>query len=420
VLRRNLASSILDALAASPVVYVQGPRHSGKTTVVRSLVESGTAGRYLTLDDAGVLSAAGEDPDGFVAGLRGPVVLDEVQKVPELFSAIKAEVDRAPRAGRFLLSGSADVRLLPRAYKSLQERMEVIRLWPLSQGEIDETEEGFVDALYQDTLPLPATAAEDETGLLSRVLRGGYPEVVGLHSSEHRRAWFASYVTTVLHHEIRGLARIEGLPSLLRLITRVAARSGSLANFAELSRGTEIPQTTLKRYMTLLETTLLVPPLPAWSGGHARRLVKSSKLLLCDTGLMGHLLELSPERLQRDPSLLGPLLVTFVAMELRKQRSWSRTRARLTHFRTHGGSEVDLLLEDGSGRIVAIDVKASATARPEDLKGLRGLGESLPHRIHRGVLLYMGWEPITFGPRLHALPIGMLWQLGSRPMGGVA
>jgi predicted AAA+ superfamily ATPase len=414
VLRRNITDSLLEALADTPVVFLEGPRQSGKTTLVRWLAENVHSARYLTLDDDGVLSAAIEDPSGFLGGLDEAVVLDEVQRAPQLFPALKAQVDLDRTPGRFLLTGSANALLLPEVAEYLVGRMEILTLWPFSVGEFEGVAEGFVDAVFKQRLLRPRSMPEDDRGLLARLFEGGYPEVLTRSSARRRSAWFASYVTTILRRDVRELSRVEGLTALPRLLTLLAARSAQLLNYSEISRSLAIPQSTLKRYMALLETTMLVHAIPAWSGNLSRRLVKSPKLYLTDAGLMAHLLGLTSKRLEQEPTLTGPLLETFVVMEVRKQLGWARTRASLYHLRTHAGAEVDLVLEDESGRLVGVEVKASATVRGQDFKGLRSLALALPGRFHRGVVLYTGSEVIPFGRRLHAMPVQFLWRLGTR------
>ena len=412
---RNVTEVLLSALQDSPVVFLSGARQTGKSTLARWLTGTHYPARYITLDDATVLAAAQADPAGFIVGLEGPVVLDEVQRVPELFLAIKAAVDRDRRPGQFLLTGSADVLLLPRLSEFLVGRMEIITLWPFSQGELDGVVEGFVDTVFADDFSPVSTQKNRSMDLIERVVTGGYPEAVARSDSDRRRAWFNSYVTTLLHRDVRDLANIEHLDALPRLLSLLAARATSLLNYAELSRSLGLPQTTLKRYLTLLKTTFLVQFLPAWSANLGKRLVKSPKLLLIDAGLMIHLLGIDSQALRSRPELLGPVLENFVAMELKKQITWSRVQPGIYHFRTGTGQEVDIVLEDASGRVVGIEVKASATVRSQDFKGLRYLADLLGDRFLRGIVLYTGDQHVPFGANLHALPISSLWELNARP-----
>ena len=412
---RHTTPALEAALADTPVVLVIGPRQAGKTTLCR-LVADRRGARLLSLDDAATLAAANADAAGFIAALDGPVVLDEIQKAPALLPAIKLVVDRRREPGRFLLTGSADVLALPRISESLAGRMEVLTLWPLSQGELAGYREGFIDALFAAAKPQLGATSEARADVVNRALRGGFPEAVERRDPERRRAWFRSYVTTMLERDVRDLGQIEGLTDLPRLLNLLAARSASLLNIAELSRSIGLPQTTLARYLTLLERAFLVRRLPAWAGSRARRSVKTPRVWIPDTGLLGHLAGLTPTRLVEEPTAVGPLLETFVASELAKQLGWSRTRAELFHFRTHGGIEVDLVLEADDGRLAGVEVKSAATVGVGDLKGLKAFREVAGKRFHRGVVLYTGREALPFGSDLWALPVSALWQLGARPV----
>ncbi len=409
---RHLAAEIAVAFQDTPVVFLNGARQTGKSTLARELIVQGERARYLTLDDAAALSAARDDPTGFIAGFDGPVVLDEVQRAPNLFLAMKAAVDRSRKPGRFLLTGSADVLLLPRVADSLAGRMEIFTLWPLSQGELTDVNESFVDLLFLKSRPHPVRDEQDRRTLLARVLRGGYPVVQQRETEARRRAWFDSYITTILQRDIREISEIEDLTLLPRLLALLASRSCTLLNFADLSRSIAIPQTTLKRYFTLLETTFLVRLLNPWSVNIGKRIVKAPKVYLNDTGLMTHLLGLDHSRLQFDTAIVGPLLENFALMELRKQIAWSRTRPQIFHFRTHTGEEVDILLENAAGEIVGVEVKATASVGASDFKGLRVLAEAAGSRFRRGVVLYTGVETVPFAKNLHAMPISSLWQAG--------
>ena len=414
MIRRNISTALQEALGDNPVVLLHGARQTGKSTLAQWLASGEHPARYLTLDDAAVLAAARGDPAGFIAGLEGPVVLDEIQRAPDLFLAIKAAVDRDRGPGRFLLTGSANVMLLPQLSESLAGRMEVLTLWPLSQGEIEGVKEGFIDAVFSDSLPVKIKNQENLSELIARLLRGGYPVVHGRISEARQKAWFGSYVTTILQRDVRDLANIEGITALPRLLSLLAARATSLLNLSELSRSIAMPQTTLKRYLALLEATFLIQTRPAWSSNLGKRLVKAPKLVLCDTGLMSHLLGSSKKQLTADTNLLGPLMENFVVMELQKQAAWSQVQPRLFHFRTQTGQEVDLVLEDSAGHVVGIEVKVAATVSTQDFKGLRALAELTGRRFHRGVVLYTGTESVPFGPRLHALPVSALWNTGAR------
>ena len=404
---RHSIVGLREALGDTPVVYLQGARQTGKSTLAKSFAEQRSAS-YLTLDTAAVLAAATDDPDGFVAGLPRPAVIDEAQRAPALALAIKAAVDADRRPGQFLLTGSASVMSLPELAESLAGRMELHTLWPLSQGEIEGVRETFVDRLFEADMSL-ATVPNAEGEAVDRLCAGGYPEARGRRSGRRRGAWYDAYIDAILQRDVRELANIDRLLDMPRLLGLLATRTGQLINHADLARTLGLPQTTLKRYMALLEATFLVRRLPAWFTNVGKRLVKAPKLMLVDTGLLAHLLDADAARLRRDRTLLGRVLENFVAMEVVKQLSWSERRCRLFHFRTEGGAEVDLVIEARDGRLVGVEVKSTATLRSQHFNGLKALAEQAGDRFAHGVAVYLGTEVVPFGPNLHGLPLGQVW-----------
>ena len=412
MLRRHLIDRLLDGLADTPAVLVNGARQTGKSTLVQSAELAGQNRQYLTFDDPGILAAAKRDPNGFVAGLNMPVTLDEVQHVPEIFPVIKATIDRKRQPGQFLLTGSANVMLLPKLSESLAGRMEVLTLWPFSQGEIHGVHESFVDTLFSQN-PVgwtgkTATVWRDE--LLETVLAGGYPLAVARQSAARRDAWFQSYVMTMLQRDIRDLANIADVTAVPRLLSMVAARAGGLLNFADLSRSVALPQTTLKRYFALLEGTFLVQLLRPWARNLGKRIIQTPKVYLNDTGLLAYLLGATVDRLKAEGNLAGGVLENFVLMELRKQSTWSTTQPELFYWRTASGQEVDVVLEDRAGRVVGVEVKAAATLSSNDVRGLQALATAAGKHWVRGVVLYAGTEVIPFSANLHGVPISRLWS----------
>lgn len=404
---------MLEALDDTPVILINGARQTGKSTLAKQITEDAYPARYLTFDDATILAAAHADPEGFIRSLDGPVVIDEVQRAPGLFRAIKAEVDRNRRPGRFLLTGSADVLLLPDLSDSLAGRMEVLTLWPFSQGELEGRKDRFVDTLFADELPRfvpPPDEPDQNSDISERILRGGFPEIVTRSSAKRRGAWFNAYITTILQRDVRDLANIERLTQMPRLLRLLATRSMALLNYSEVSRSSGLPQTTLQRYMTLLEMTFLVQLLPPWHANIGKRLVKSPKVMLADTGLGAHLVGLMGGDSLTGAHLYGALLENFIAMELRKQTTWSGRRPALHHFRLHTGQEIDLVLEDAKEILVGVEVKASTSVSTGDFNGLRALRDARSDTFQRGVVLYGGDEVVGFEPDLHAIPLQALWR----------
>jgi len=412
---RHISPLLAEALTDTPVVMLNGARQSGKSTLVQSLAASSglpevRLRQYLTLDDAVVLNAAKSDPAGFINGLAGPVTLDEVQRAPELFLAIKAAVDRDRQPGRFLLTGSADVLLLPGIADSLAGRVEILSLWPLSCAELADSA-GFnrADWLFQGDLTALSIAPCDRDDLMGRLLAGGFPDAVTRHNPRRRAAWFDSYVQSILQRDVRDLANIEQLTEIPNLLQLLATRSATLLNFAELSRSCSLPQSTLKRYFALLEMLFLVVRLPSWERNAGKRLVKAPKVFLPDAGLLCHFMGETPDSLAAKAGLPGRVVETFVLAELLKHVAFSAQRLSLWHYRTQTHIEVDFILENRMGQLAGIEVKASTTVDGKDFKGLRHLQETEPDTFMRGFVLYAGRELVPFGEKLWAVPLSMWW-----------
>ena len=378
--KRRLIPLVKEAQKDTPAIIISGARQTGKSTLSKRLIGPSFDAQYLSFDNSNTLSNAKLDPVGFIEGLQGPVVLDEIQRVPELFLTIKHAIDRNRKPGQFLLTGSANVLSLPKLGDSLTGRIQSFELWPLSQDEIEGNESNFLQNVF-DEKPIRKIRHIKRNELLKRIFQGGYPEAI-TRKGERQEAWFESYIAT---------------------------RSATLLNLSDIANSTDIPYVTLNRYMEVLEATYLIQLVPAWSSNLGLRLVKAPKLLINDTGLLSSILGINKDRLFKDPNLFGSLLETFVGMELRKLISYSRERVSLFHYRTLSRHEVDFLLEKRNGDLIGIEVKASSSISHNDLKGLKNLAESTKKRFKRGIVLYGGEEVLPLGERLIALPLSALW-----------
>lgn len=406
-IERAIEPRLLAALGDTPAVMLVGPRQAGKSTLVQGLAAGPHPARYITLDDLRTLEAARRDPVGLIESAEGPLVIDEIQRAPDLLLPIKAAIDRDRRPGRFILTGSAQVMLLPKVSESLAGRVEVHTLWPFSQAEIEGVGSEIVDRLLNGSSQAAAPATPRRE-LVERIVRGGFPEAVA-RDPERREQWLAAYLTAIVQRDLRDLANIERLAEVPAVLASLAARVRAPLNKTDVSSSVGIPRTSLDRYLTLLEHVFLVRRLPAWHTNRIKQIAKAPKLLVSDSALLAHLLRADRERLAGDETLLGNVLECFVGMELAKQLSASKTRASLLHMRTAQGAEVDFVLEGAGGRVAGVEVKAAATVRGEDFKHLATLRDRLGERFARGVVLYPGGERLPFGERLEAWPLATLW-----------
>lgn len=401
---RHARARVQAALADTPIVFLAGPRQSGKSTLVRQLC--GRSRRYLTFDDPTLLAAAQSDPMGFLAGLDGDVAIDEVQRAPDLYVPLKASVDRNRRPGRFLLTGSANAMMLPRLSDALVGRMDISTLYPLSEAEI-EGRAPIIDAWFSRK---PLSRSSSSVSSWERALRGGFPEARSRKTIARRQAWFDSYVATVLLRDVKDLAAIDSAGALPRLFAIACARATGLVNHADLARDAGMPPSTLARYLALLEMVFLVETTAPWFANVGKRLVKAPRLHIIDSGLLCHALGIGDLRALSRAPRRGAVLQNFVAMEILKQAEASKTRPRLLHFRSHDGAEVDVVLEDARGRIIGIEIKSSATLGSSDLAGLRALSELTKDKFVRGIVLYGGEDPLPLDRKIDAAPISALWS----------
>lgn len=405
---RLLGRRVRAALADTPVVLIHGPRQCGKSTLARMVGER-RGYRYVSFDEDAVRSAALQDPTGFVAELPNRVILDEVQRVPALFTALKVAVDRRRVPGRFILTGSANVLLVPSLADSLAGRMGILRLHPFAQVEMARKSSRFLESLFEGSF---RTRLADRLGLelAERIVVGGYPAAVARRMPARRSAWYRDYVETEIQRDVRDLSRIRSLDSLPRLLTLAAGHTARLINISDLAGPFHLTRQTIHDHIVLLEALFLIRRLPSWHNNQLSRLVKTPKLHFGDTGVGCALLGMDAATLHRERGVYGAMLETFVFQELERQASGRDEPLSFFHFRDRDGYEVDIVIERGAHAVAGVEVKAAASVKEGDFRGLRKLREVAGARFTHGVVLYDGEATIPFGEQFHAVPIRALWE----------
>jgi hypothetical protein len=402
---RHAEAQIRAALKDTPVVLVNGPRQAGKTTLARQF--EGGKRIYHTLDDATVLQGALADPAGFVRDMDSAII-DEIQRAPALLPAIKKSVDEDRRPGRFLLTGSANLLTLPTVSESLAGRMAIITLLPLSPAEVDGRRPDFIERLFAGRFAGPEHLRVGRD-LVELVLAGGYPEMLKRTDSRRRQAWARDYLRAIVSRDVREIAEVEKLDQIPRLLRALGLHAAQLANFSQLGGRAGMDDKTTRKYVALLEQLFLVRRLEPWSRSRMKRLIKTPKLHLFDSGLLAALTSTTAAVIAGDRGRFGPLLESFVFSELEKQIAWRDEPCALYFYRDRDRFEVDFVLESDSGQIAGVEVKAAASVGQDDFNGLKKLAAASGKAFSAGVVLYDGETIVPFGDQLYAVPLSCFW-----------
>ncbi|GLY97350.1 ATP-binding protein [Actinoplanes sp. NBRC 103695] len=408
---RRVAAQVVAALADTRVVLVSGARQTGKSTLVRVVAGDRLAERR-DLDRPQDRAAALADPVGFVDSPE-LLAIDEIQRAPDLLLAIKASVDEDPRPGRFLLTGSSRLFGMIAAPDALPGRMETVELWPLSQGELDGGPDGFVDTIFTLGPELRHESTVTRADYAARLVRGGLPEAASRDEAKRRQRFFDAYVQALIERDIRQLSDIHHKGELRKLVRLLAARSATIIAPNALESALGLSRSTVARYFQALEEIFLIKRIPGWSRNLGTRATAAPKLVFVDSGIAANEIGVDARALLRPGAPFGPLLESFVISELARQLTWSEQPVDLSHYRDHSKFEVDAVLENRSGQVVGIEVKAATTVGPADFRGLRRLADRLGDDFVAGVVLYTGTSTLPFGDRLRAMPVSALWQVRS-------
>lgn len=406
---RHAETLLTEALDDSPVTLIQGPRQCGKTTFAQEIGRPREYA-YISFDDDNARRTVQSDPVGFVGELPARAILDEIQRVPELFTALKVAVDRDRTPGRFVLTGSTNIMLVPRLSDSLAGRMQTVRLYPFSQCEIVQGgPSNFIPTVFAGGFGT-RRAERLAGGLAERIVAGGYPAALERLAGRRRATWYLDFIENLIQRDVRDLANIRSLETMPRLIAAVATHTASPFNLASLAAPFHVSRNTIHEYFTLLERLFLVERVSPWHSNRLSRIVKSPKMHMGDTGLACALIGVDAPGLAADRTLLGQLLETFVYQELRRQASCLEGPYSFFHYRDRDGVEVDLVIEQGTRSVAGIEVKAAATVHPADFRGLRKLKAAAGDRFVCGVVLYDGEISAGFGDSMYAVPVRALWE----------
>ncbi len=406
---RPMAAPLAEAMSDTPVVCLLGPRQCGKSTLARRAFPERP---YYSFDDDTLRERAASDPRGFVAGLPEGVTLDEIQRVPALLSAIKMAVDEARRPGRFLLTGSANLLLLPSVSESLAGRMALIRRHPLTEAEKERQPGGLLAAMIAGRLKSsvrPAKVVPSE--LIERVVRGGYPEAIHRVRLARVRQWHRDYLAAVIERDARDAANLKNFDHLEKLLLTLALQTAQLLNVESLAKSLAIRRETVQNNLAALERLFLVHRLNAWHASDARRMVKAPKVHLIDSGIASTLAGLVEADWLNNMARFGHLLESFVVQQLIAQAGWTDPDLRFWHYRDKDQVEVDLVITRGRDTW-GVEVKAAATLARDDGQGLRRLADQCGRHFKGGMLLHAGASIVpTADRRVLAVPLCELWKM---------
>jgi uncharacterized protein len=399
---------VVDALGDTRAVFILGARQVGKSTLAREIAGREHPAQIVNLDDKAARAAAVADPEGFIAGLRRPVLIDEVQRgSADLLLAIKATIDEDLSPGQFLLTGSANVLRNKKVSDALTGRVEMVRLWPLAQAEIESSPSNFVDALFAGVPPQVDLAPKGREALTERIAAGGYPEA-RLRSGNRRARWFQSYLQSTFEKDLEAISDAHKLHEMPRLLRLIASQAANLFVPANLGRKLDLDHRTVASYAGMLEAIFLVTRIPAWRPGFGQREIQTPKIYVVDSGLLLHLLGADDDRLMNDDQVTGKAMENFVAMEIVKHAEWSLIAPQVYHYR-RGQDEVDLVLENRAGEIAAIEVKTNVSLSRRNWRALEKLRDKRGDSFKCGVVVHTGGQTVPLGDRLFAVPLSGLW-----------
>ena len=402
-------ASIENALRKRRVVTLSGARQCGKTTLIKHITKNAPENFiFRTLDDKGLLKSALDDPITFVKHARGSMIIDEVQKAPDIVSAVKQVVDNNNRRGQFLLTGSADITSLQEVSESLAGRVKNIRLRPLTNGEILGRRPSFIKKCFGKNFS-PQIKGFDKETIIKMAFRGGYPEAVKMHKRD-RKDWHKDYREALFKRDLKSIANISRQDIIKELFAILNSWSGKYMDLSNIGSNLAVSKITLGTYINALKTLFLFESVKPWLKTDYDRVGKKEKIYSTDTGTMVNSLDWKEDDILLDSDKSGKLIETLVFNELAAQIDFSG-HYDLYQYRDRAKRKIDFLIEDSDGAITAIEVKSSAVADSSDFKHIRWFKENMAgNKKFTGIVLYSGENTIMFRNDMYAVPLASLWE----------
>jgi len=405
---KRTAKAIIDeALEISPCVLISGARQVGKSTLSLNLNMN-----YIVFDNLTQRESALNDPIGYIQNLPKPVCIDEIQKVPQVLESIKLDIDKHRINGTFLLTGSANILDMKKAKDSLAGRIIEIKLWTLSQKELNnKSDENIIDILFTkdlNKLKIPKISSDK---IYQAIIDGGYPEIQKIKSPRAKALWFSSYISTYVERDIRDIGELRDIASFIRFYNIITPRSSGLLNKSDLANNASISEATLNNYLTMLNMIYQISLLSPYSSNISKRFIKAPKLYLNDSGVLSHILNITTVDELLNSSKKGDIVETFVYGELLKHISYSCTMPKIYHYRTNDKKEIDFIVEKGD-KIIAIEVKSSQSIKLDSFKHIIDFQNRTKDKAVVGIVLYMGEDIVAFSDnkyQRYAIPLGLFF-----------
>jgi predicted AAA+ superfamily ATPase len=407
IYKRWQESTVYKAMKTRRVLLLSGPRQCGKTTLAKQLATKDSD--YRTLDNLALRQLALNDPQGFVKHSGKMLIIDEIQRAPDLLSAIKLVVDENTQPGQYLLTGSANIQSLPSVQESLAGRIRKIRLRPLTQGEILESQPRFLENAFKQSFQTLKNNIYDRKTILKIAFRGGFPEAIKLDETE-RQQWHKDYITALLERDLHDIAHITRQDAMRKLVSILAAWSSKFMDISAIGTGLSIRRPTIESYINALEALYLVEKIQAWTRTDYERVGKQSKLYMTDSGLMASILRWRMDQIELDSDRSGKLIETFIFNELAAQIDVNNGKYELFHYRDREQREIDFLIERDDHALLGIEIKAGSSISTSDFKHLKWFKDNIAKdRPFIGIVLYSGDYAGSMGENLWAVPFASLW-----------